>query len=328
MNGRKIPLVNEDDQSSPTVVLSAAQKLIKQERVFAVIEESGEFASAYRYLQQQDVPVLSAKSFDGAEWGDPAVSNMIDGHGSTSPAAPPPADLMKLAKTAGGTKLALFAYGASAADVLLVTSAQKAAEAADLPVVYVNKALTLPATGLPAIAVAAQKSGADTIFAPIADPDSAALYGALKAQGAKIKVPLISGVYGQQLLDNPASRVAYDGGTLSVGYNVTNAKALTDAVHKYTSYKGIPSLGVFFGWVAADLFIDGLQKAGNNPTRESFLAALHNEKAYTAGGLQAPVDLAQAKQGTYTIEGGGNCTFGVRLQNGAFSPIQGSPFCN
>ena len=263
VNGRKLTLVTEDDQSSPTTVLSAAQKLVQQEGVFAVMEESAVFSSAYRYLQQQNVPVLSGRSIDGAEWGDPSVSNMIEARGATSPTAPPPTGFVKLFKAAGATKLALLAYGNSPAGAAVVDAVKNGAEAAGLQVVYVNKALPLPVTGLSALALAIKNSGADQIYTPLATADQIAIFNAAKAQGVNIKSLVISQVYGKTLIQDPATAAAVNGAVLSLSYDVTGPKgqAVVDAVHKYTSYQGVPTAGVFYGWVMADLAIAGLQKA-------------------------------------------------------------------
>ena len=325
VNGRQITLVTKDDQSSPTTGLSAAQALIQQEGVFAVEEESGVFTSAYRYLQQKNAPVLTGEAIDGNEWGDPSIGNMVEGIGANSTSAPPPDGVLKLAKAAGATKIAMLSYGSLPASTTLVKEAEKAAQDQGLKVVYVNNTLAAPATGLSAIAVAVQKSGADAIFAPIANSDAFALYNAVRSQGVNIKVPLLAQVYGQTLLADASSKQAADGAVLAVTQNVTNSSALVNAVHKYTSFQGVPSVGVYLGWVASDLLITGLQAAGPQPTQAGFLTALHNQTAYTAGGLQAPVNLAQNKQGTYAF--GGQCVYGVRFKNSTFTSIQGSPFC-
>ena len=330
VNGRKLTLVTADDQSSASTVLSSAQKLVQQDSVFAVTEESAVFASSYRYLQAQKVPVLSGRSIDGAEWGDPTISNMVEARGAISPTGPPPVAQAKLFKTVGATKLALLAYANSPAGAAVVAAYSKAAAAVGLQVVYVNKALPVPVTGLSTLAIAIKNSGADMVSAPLATADTFAIANATKAQGANLKANIITSVYGNSLTENATTAAAANGVTLSLPYNVTGTagKAVEDSVHKYTSYQGVPSMGVFYGWVMADLAIEGLKKAGQNPTRETFLAALHGTTAYTAGGLGQPVDLAQAKQGTYSTSGAGNCLYAVKFQDGKFSAMQTAPFCD
>ena len=49
----------------------------------------------------------------------------------------------------------------------------------------------------------------------------------------------------------------------------------------------MPNLNWSYGWVSADLTIQGLKAAGPNPTRPDFLSAVRDIKGYTGGGLMA-----------------------------------------
>ncbi len=44
------------------------------------------------------------------------------------------------------------------------------------------------------------------------------------------------------------------------------------------------------GWLGAQAFLKGLEVAGKNPTRESFITNLRQVHNYDAGGLEAPFD--------------------------------------
>jgi hypothetical protein len=85
--------------------------------------------------------------------------------------------------------------------------------------------------------------------------------------------------------------------------------------------------GVYVGWATATLAIQGLQSAGKSLTSNSFLNALHSQKAYTAGGLQMPTNLAQNKQGTYAAGSLGNCQFAMKITGTKFVPLALKPFC-
>ena len=328
VNGRKISVSVEDDQSVTSNELPVAQKLVQQKNSFAVLEESVLFSGAYRYLQQQQVPVLTGDAIDGQEWGDPSISNMFQATGATSAAAPPALAIMKVLKAQGASKLALLAYGSNPSSFTLAESLQKAAESEGVKVVYFNRTLQVPATGLSTVAVQIQKSGADSLIDPLVPADNDSVRLALKNQGVNLRVP-VTLKYGQEIIDD---RYLAGGVTSVVQYAPVELKtaatmAFDDALHKYSSFKGVPDVGAYYGWAAADLFIHGLQLAGRNPTREGYITALHSETHYTAGGLQQPVDLAQNKQGTYVNLTAGNCVYGVSLANGKFTPVKGNPFC-
>ena len=331
VSGRQIELTVEDDQSVPSNELPVVQKAVQQQGTFAVLEESVLFGGAYRYLQQQKVPVLTGYANDGQEWGDPSISNMFQATGSTSPTAPPVVAIMKVLKARGATKLALLAYGGEAASIGLADSLQKAAAAEGIQLVYVNKTIQLPATGLSTVALQVQKSGADSLVTALAPADDFAARAAVKQQGANLKVPVILN-YGQDVIATGPDRSVADGATIVFPYaplelNTAATKTFDDALHKYSSLQGVPSIGAYDGWAAADLFIHGLQLAGQNPTREGYIAALHGETHFTVGGLEAPVDLAQNKQGTYADQSAGNCAYGASVKAGKFIPLTGNPFC-
>jgi branched-chain amino acid transport system substrate-binding protein len=75
VDGRKLELVAEDDQSTPTGNSTAAHLLVSK-GAFGIIEDnSGAFGSS-RYLNQLGVPVTGV-SVDGPEWGEQPNTNMF-----------------------------------------------------------------------------------------------------------------------------------------------------------------------------------------------------------------------------------------------------------
>jgi branched-chain amino acid transport system substrate-binding protein len=67
INGQKITYVMADTASSPPGALTAAQKLVQTDKVFAIIEVSAVYSGAEPYLLKQGIPVLGG-AFDGPEW--------------------------------------------------------------------------------------------------------------------------------------------------------------------------------------------------------------------------------------------------------------------
>jgi hypothetical protein len=70
----------------------------------------------------------------------------------------------------------------------------------------------------------------------------------------------------------------------------------------------------------------GLQKAGPNPTRQSFLGALHNLQGWNAEGLLPnTADFTLANFGKPATT---SCAYFVKLQGSAFVPLNnGKPYC-
>jgi branched-chain amino acid transport system substrate-binding protein len=146
-----------------------------------------------------------------------------------------------------------------------------------------------------------------------------------------IQVPISATGYGQSLLDQPTALAAAEGGYFSLQWqpvetNSAVTKAETAALAKYAGFTGIPGFDCTEGYINADLAIEGLKGAGQNPTRQSFLDALHKMTAYDAGGLLASkIDLSADQVGKFPAQ---DCFYMVQLKGGKFVPDPaGSPAC-
>jgi branched-chain amino acid transport system substrate-binding protein len=98
---------------------------------------------------------------------------------------------------------------------------------------------------------------------------------------------------------------------------------------QYTGFKGgIPSLNIVFGYLSADLMIQGLQMAGANPTRAAFISQLRGVSSYNAGGLLAsPVTFTNF--GTVDMLPTTSCAYFVQIEGSKYIPVpaDGSPIC-
>lgn len=80
--GVKIKYVKADTQTSPTGALSAAQQLVEQDHVSAVIAVSALTFLAANYFKQHDIPVVGLAE-DGGEWA--TDTNMFSTYGFLDP---------------------------------------------------------------------------------------------------------------------------------------------------------------------------------------------------------------------------------------------------
>jgi hypothetical protein len=99
---------------------------------------------------------------------------------------------------------------------------------------------------------------------------------------------------------------------------------------KYENYTADPDNGIYIGYIMADLMIRGLQAAGHNPTRPSFITNLHKVKDYDAGGLLAgKVNFSSKLQGTWIGDMAGDCDWVLKVEGSKFVPFpaKGKPFC-
>jgi ABC-type branched-subunit amino acid transport system substrate-binding protein len=74
-----------------------------------------------------------------------------------------------------------------------------------------------------------------------------------------------------------------------------------------------------FGWINADLFVEGLKAAGPDFTRQKVIDAINKMKNYTAKGLLPGVDWTQAHENDY------DCAAIMKIVNGTFKPVFGKP---
>src|SRR5215469_7833094 len=111
VNGYKIKYIMADDNSTPTGALTAVQKLVQQNNVFAIVEDSSAFFGAEPYALAQGIPVVGS-AIDGPYWGDPKKTNIF------SAAGPITEDYTNLGagqfmKSQGVTKCASLGYAGS-----------------------------------------------------------------------------------------------------------------------------------------------------------------------------------------------------------------------
>jgi branched-chain amino acid transport system substrate-binding protein len=165
---------------------------------------------------------------------------------------------------------------------------------------YVAQQLGITVTSIPisitslpnitSLVLSVENSGATGLYAAVLPNYTYGILTGLKQGGYHVKVGLSLAGQGQPLLDDPSALAAAQGlyfvtpwDTFSPGFAKMRA-----ALKKYENFPGLPDLNIPYGWLAADLMIQGLQAAGKNPTQASFLAATKAIKNYSADGMLNP----------------------------------------
>jgi branched-chain amino acid transport system substrate-binding protein len=330
--GRKLVAVPADDESSASQNLLAAQELIEQKRVFGIIEVSGFDAGSYEYVAKAGVPLTSA-GLNSPQYGEAAYSSLFTATGSPALSFPAATTYGTALTDAGATRLGTVAYtivNSSAA----AKSVSEAAASVGIPTSYANSSVPETGANYTTIALGLKQAHVDAVFAPLGAADVLSLTAALQDVGSHLKVLLSPTGYGRQLLASPGAlpSAEYENLTfaniaapLELGTPAT--KVLAGALLKYGGIHGDPTYGEMSGYLAADLFIRGLQAAGAHPNRPDFVSGLRNVTDYNASGLEASADL-----GKFGVVGPAlgqdNCVYMVRVTNGAFSPVAGeNPVC-
>jgi branched-chain amino acid transport system substrate-binding protein len=332
INGRKLELVVADDASSPTQDLTASQSLISKD-VFGVVNFTPYAFGGYRALQQAGIPVTGA-GFDGPEWGQQPNTNMFSVTGGITPnhqGATAFTTYGQFFKSIGATNVAGFAYGASPSSTASIKDLKTSVEAAGLKMGYENLSVPFGSVDFTGYALAMKQAGVDAAVCSCVQSSNLALIVAAKQGGVDLKSEVSLSGADSSVFGNATSASAAQGAyfpTTVIPLDLHNAASdalvanLKSNVPSYTG--GYPSFGLGGSYLSMDLMIKGLQVAGQNPTRQSFITNLTNVTNYDAGGL-LPSPVSFNHFGSFQKQG---CTYFVQVKGNDFVTTNGGkPFC-
>ncbi|HEX4865783.1 MAG TPA: ABC transporter substrate-binding protein, partial [Acidimicrobiales bacterium] len=132
--GYTVKYVVADTQTSPTQALSAAQQLVAQDHVTAILAQSALTFGAAQYLNQQNVPVIGVAE-DAGEWS--TDKNMFPVGGALHTAVVT-TTLGQTLKLLGASNIGTLGYGISPSSADSAKAASKSGEAAGLKSGYEN----------------------------------------------------------------------------------------------------------------------------------------------------------------------------------------------
>lgn len=327
--GYHIKYIMADTGTNPTQVLTAAQTLVQQDHVFAVMAVSALFYSAAPYLTGQSIPVVGG-AFDGPEWLKPSSYNMFSVLGNL--------DYTKVTttpglffKNQGATNIGTLGYSVSPSSAASARATAVSAQHAGLKAGYVNDSFPFGSTNVAPVALAMKQAGVNGIE-PGTDPNTAfALVEALKQQGVDLKAAVLPTGYGGDLLNSgPAALQAAQGidflSTFEpIEMNTPATQAMAGAFARYANVHQDPTFAQYIGYLSVLGLVDGLQKAGANPTQASTISALSHIIDYTAEGLwggNVSVNWGQRAMGPK------QCYWVTKWQGSSFHLISGAvPIC-
>jgi branched-chain amino acid transport system substrate-binding protein len=158
----------------------------------------------------------------------------------------------------------------------------------------------------------------------------------LRQQGAALKVPLLAGGYGADLLaSGPEALRDAQGAYFSLSYepvemHTAATEAFQAALKQYGGVTEVPSLNNYLAYVSIDAFVTGLQKAGPDPTQASLINAMLNVTSYDAAGLfgDHTMGFSMAQRAAGGGAGAGNCLWFLKFEGSAFQLVPGAdPIC-
>jgi len=326
VDGRKINLIPADDQGTPTGGQTAVSALISK-GVFSEIWISDLTSGGAKAAHAAGVPIIGL-GVDGPEWAEQPNTNMVGVLGDSTPTEPNTALLPEVAKASGAKNMAVLAISGIQASITAAKEFIVGAKAAGLKIGYYNDSTPIGSVNVTSLVLAMKQAHVDGFQSAMLESTNFAIMTTAKQDGLKFVAPLQYTGYDQALLDNPTTVAAAQGGIFEVDQVPVEEKTPATlreqaAFKKYEHFSGVPNLDWTMGWYSADLTIVGLERAGKNPTRASFLNAVHTLKGWTAEGLLAePSDFSLAGFGKAQPNSVGiNCDYFVRLVGNKFVPV-------
>jgi branched-chain amino acid transport system substrate-binding protein len=326
-NGYTINYVVADTTTNPASVLPAAQKLVQQNHVFAVIAVSSLTFSAAPFLTSQGVPVVGVAE-DGTEWI--TSNNMFSAYGYTDPRLVT-TNYGQYFKMEGGTNLGSLGYSISPSSAEAAKSAAASAQTAGLKNGYLNANFPFGSTNVQPVALAMKSAGVDAVTAST-DPNTAfALITALRQSDANPKVTVFATGYGGDLQQaGPAAQqTAQNLSFISPWEPVELHTSATQQFQSDLKSAGVttdPTYAEYAGYSSTALLVQGLQGAGSNPSQSSLIKALSGITNFNSAGLfgSHTINLSQ-RVGS---QGPDNCYWFAKYSGTTFQPVSGaSPLC-
>ena len=323
--GLDFELVEADDTSSPQGALAGAQKLVQQDEVYAILENSPFFYGATPFITSQasTVPVIGG-AYDGApEWTD-TDDNMFQ----SFPVIDTDATYSyqgEYLQSLGGTVFAGVSNNSPSSQASL-ESVARSAEAVGLERGYINDTVPFGSTDVGAIVLGIIESGADVVYTPTNSDIAFAILEGLRQADYPLKGFVVPTGYSNALLQSEPAVAAAQGVSFQVFFSpvelgTPESQQLQEAFQGEGLESGIPDFTQTIGYMNTDLFLYALEQSGCEATQEDVISTLQGA-SWDAGGLYPePIDFSVSQQESL-------CVFYVKLDGEEFVPDENaSPLC-
>jgi branched-chain amino acid transport system substrate-binding protein len=320
INGHKVNLIMENDDASPALALPEVQKLVTQDHVIAIGQDSDADSAFTSYIAQQHIPVIGLGSEATQDYtnSDFFASGQTESSGAASTV-----EAMKLSKV---TKLALLYCAEAAVCAESVPSEEQALLKAGMKATYVT-AISSVLPSYAAQCLAAQQSGAQAMAV---------------GDGASVIETIAKDCHSQGynpvwIQGDGSLAVAF---TTSVGLSTDTISAQPDLPWTAKSAPGIKQMDAAFNkyeptlltnpdfnelavqaWVTG-LLIQAAGKAGHlgvngPPTAKELYAGLYALKNDTLGGIAPPLNFKKGQPNPI------NCWYWMKVSHGKFTTPYG-----
>jgi branched-chain amino acid transport system substrate-binding protein len=294
VNGRKINYQYAlDDGGNPTTFNQLANTLINQDHVFAVTGVATAFFSPNLFVEAK-IPTYGYNVT--GNWAGP--NNLFAAGGSVQyyPAAGPQVSYVARS-TQKKPSIAFVAYGV-AASAASCQSEQNSLKAAGYNVSYSDLKVNYPGSTVATDVQRMKQAGSNMVVSCMDVQGNVTMARAIKQYGLNMTQLWFSGNDQSTLNTNQSlmQNVYFDIGHVPFAASQSlypGLKLYFTQMKKYEPSYAQDEIALQ-GWESAALFVQGVKMAGNNLTQANVIAADNSLTAFTAGGLQAPVNWKSA----------------------------------
>ena len=294
VNGRKINYQYAlDDGGNPTTFNQLANTLINQDHVFAVTGVGTAFFSPNLFVES-GIPTYGYNVT--GNWQGP--SNLFAAGGSVQyyPAGAP--EVAYLArKTQKSPSIAFVAYGV-AASAAACQSEQNALTAAGYKVSYSDLKINYPGSTVATDVQRMKQAGSNMVVSCMDVQGNVTMARAIKQYGLNMTQVWFSGNDQSTLNTNESLMQGVYFNIFHVPFSASQSlypglKLYLTEMKKYEPAYAQDEIALQ-GWESAALFVQGVKMAGSNLTQANVIKEDNTLTAFTAGGLQTPVNWVSA----------------------------------
>ena len=326
--GWTIKFVKADTQTSPAATLTAAQKLVQEDHVSAVLAVSAVTTFAADFLHKNNVPVIGVAE-DGSEWTTDLNMFSTFGFIDETTVGTTFGDFMKME---GVTTVGSLGYAISQQSALSAKGSAASAQHDGLKVGYLNANFPFGGTNVAPVALAMKTAGVDG-FTGSVDPNTMfALIAAMRQNGSNFKAALMPTGYGGDLAQagpgalQTAQGVYFDLVWEPVEMNTAATQQFQTAL-KSVGVTGDPTYAEYAAYSAVALLTQGLTITGPNPSAATLISALSTINSFDSWGLFGDhhIDYTNRASSSDGVEG---CIYVTKLQGSAFELVPNAdPIC-
>jgi branched-chain amino acid transport system substrate-binding protein len=328
-DGYTIKYVTADTGTSPTGVLAAAQKLVLEDHVYAVIASSVLLFAGAKFLADHGIPVFGPGA-DGNEWITTPTMMSILGYQEYTKVFNM---FGHFYKTHGVTNLAVVGYGIEPSSKECAEDVAASAQHYGIKIGYENLNLPLGTTDVGPIVLAMKAAGIDGLNTCITTQSNLAIVTGLNQQGRKVVNVLATGYGGDLIQGGPGAQQQAQGsyfitGAQPVELNTPGTRQFQSALQTYAGVTGDPTFSEYNGYLAIAALEAGLKAGGANQTQAQLVNTMLNLKGFDGRGLWGNHTLSFAMSARGNSSSIDNCIYFLHYMGTNFIPVDGfSPYC-